>query len=150
MTIEKSKLSSFKLSYKKPTVSFDLIYPYSYLRITQLVLSSRNGINPKRAGRMLDCFLRFTLRKTDGYRKSFSVNLIKYLQTMHVQPQTLSLVFDLDLSATEENLTLGFSSQAPYYHFVEVALEPNFSDIDKDIEFLIQYEDNDGLELNKL
>lgn len=145
--MEYSQRKYVTLSSLQPTVSFDLIYSYTYLLIAEVIFSTRN--KNKRAGMMLDYFLRFTLKKTNGDRKSFTVSLVKYINTMHVHPHTGDITFTLNLTIAEENLKSGLYSQEAFCHFVEISLEHGFTHADKDIEFTLCYQDCDGLELNK-
>lgn len=140
----------FLISDTQPVVSFDLIYPYSYLLITDIVLSSKSGNKRNKGVILADYYLRFTLKKTNGERRSFPVNLIKYIQTMHVAEPSENIVFSLNLSIAGENVeSKAINSQEPYYDYIEVALEYNMTSSGKPAEFKIYYQDCEGLELNK-
>lgn len=142
----------FLLSHKRPAVSFDLVYPYTYLFITDLIVSIPHNKGNKAAGILLDYYLRITLIKTNGERRSFPVNFIKYIDTMRVANGAEGMAFTLNLAIAGENIEAkSINSQDPYYHNAEIALEQTtMDDTHKPIELKIFYQDCDGLEINKL
>jgi hypothetical protein len=150
--VNESLQKFFLLSHKRPSVSFDLVYPYTYLFITDLILSVPGNKGRRKAGMLLDYYLRITLKKTDGERRSFPVNFVKYIETMRVANEPESMAFTLNLPVAGENIqTKAINSQEPYYHYAEIALEQTtFSNTRKPIELKLFYQDCDGLEINKL
>jgi hypothetical protein len=141
----------FLLSHTHPVVSFDLIYPYTYLLLTDIVLSAKNGNKRNKGGILVDYYLRITLKRTDGERRSFPINLIKYIHTMRVPDHSEDIFFTLNLPVAQDNVqSKAINSQDPFYHYVEVALEHNITSTNKPIELQIYYQDCDGLEINKL
>lgn len=142
----------FLISHTQPSVSFDLIYPYTYLFITDIVLSTIKGSMRHTADLLLDYYLRIILKKTDGERRSFSVNFIKYIETMHVSDQPGKLIFTLNLPIAGENIqSKAINSQNPYYNCVEITLEHMATaNLGKPIELTVYYHNCEGLELNKL
>jgi hypothetical protein len=141
----------FILNSSRTVASFDLIYPYTYLLITDIVLSAKNGNKRNKGAILADYYLRVTLKKTNGERRSFPVNLISYIHTMHVPDRSEDIVFSLNLAIAQENAaSKAINSQEPYYDYVEVALEHNITSTNNPVELKIYYQDCDGLEINKL
>jgi DNA polymerase II large subunit len=131
--------------------SFVLIYPYTYLLITDIVLAAKNGNKRNKGAILTDYYLQITLKKTNGERRSFSVNLISYIHTMHVPDHSEDIVLSLNLAIAQDNIaSKAINSQEPYYDYVEVALEHNITSTNKPVELKIYYQDCEGLELNKV
>jgi hypothetical protein len=141
----------FVLNPSKPAVSFDLIYPYTVLFLTNIILSAKNGNKRNKGGILADYYLRITLKKTNGESRSFPVNLIKYIHTMRVIDHSEDIAFTLNLPVTQENVSIKtINAQEPFYFYAEVALENNISSSNKPVELKVYYQDSDGLEINKL
>lgn len=140
----------FVLNHLHPAVSFDLIYPYTVLYLTNIVLTANNTNKGNKGGILADYYLRITLKKTNGESRSFPVNLIKYIHTMRVVDHTEDISFTLNLHVAQENVSFKkINAQEPFYYYAEVALENNLSSTNKPVELKIYYQDSDGLELNK-
>jgi hypothetical protein len=142
----------FLLNHKRPAVSFDLVYPYTYLLITDLIVSLPTNKKHKTAGILLDYYLRITLIKTNGERRSFPINFVKYIDTMRIANEAEGMALTLNLAIAGENIQAkSITSQDPYYHYAEIALEQTtMTNTHKPIELKIFYQDCDGLEINKL
>ena len=141
----------FILNQVQPAVSFDLIYPYTALMLTDIVLTSKSSSKRNKGELLVDYYLRTTLKKTNGESRSFPVNLIKYIHTMRLLEGAEDIAFTLNLPiAQANNPSKPINSQEPYYHYAEIALEHNITSTNKPVELKIYYQDSDGLELNKV
>jgi hypothetical protein len=128
-----------------------LIYPYTSLIITDIILSAKDGKKRNKGEMLVDYYLLITLKKTNGESRSFPINLIKYIQTMRVLDDSEDIAFSLNLTVAQENASSKvMNSQDPFYHYVEIALEHTITSTHKPVELKIYYQDSDGLEMNKI